>query len=139
MVLEKVLWRPLRLFSLCAGSGWEGFSGRENKDLVEGFYSGVELFQMREWANFRPVGGNPGKLFIQYSTDSCCEHIAGGVNLYVNLYGCLCLLARVCAACLCVCAISNQSTIKKPCHVLDDSKVMPCCKYQVPRMFRSVI
>ena len=38
-------------------------------------------------------------LFIQCYTDSCCEHIIGGVNLY--LYGCVSLLAPVCAICLC--------------------------------------
>ena len=38
-------------------------------------------------------------LFIQCYTDSCCEHIIGGVNIY--LYGCVSLLAPVCAMCLC--------------------------------------
>ena len=52
-------------------------------------------------SKFYASGGNPGKLFIQCNTDSWCEHIAGGGN--VNLYGCVCLLAPVCAVCLCVC------------------------------------
>ena len=43
---------------------------------------------------------------------SCSEHIAGGVNIYS--YGCVSLLVLVCTVCLCVCAISNLSTIKKP-------------------------
>ena len=43
------------------------------------------------------------KLFIECNTDSCCEHIAGGVNVY--LYGCVSLLAPVCGVCLCVCDI----------------------------------
>ena len=40
---------------------------------------------------------------------SCCEHITGGVNIY--LHGCVCLLAPECAVylsvcvCLCVCDI----------------------------------
>ena len=46
------------------------------------------------------------ELFIQCDTDSCCEHITGG--LYISLYGCISLLAPVYAL------ISNQSMSKKP-------------------------
>ena len=50
-----------------------------------------------------PTKGNPGII-----THSCCEHITGGVNIY--LYGRVILLAPECAVCLClcVCVISNQ-------------------------------
>ena len=41
-------------------------------------------------------------------------------NIY--LYGCVSLLAPVCVVCLSVCVISNQSTSKKPSHLLDLSK-----------------
>ena len=40
------------------------------------------------------------KLFVQCSTDSCCGHITGGVNIY--LYGCISLLVAVCAVCICL-------------------------------------
>ena len=36
---------------------------------------------------------------FQCNKDSCCEHIAGGVSIY--LYGCVSLLARECSVCLC--------------------------------------
>ena len=39
--------------------------------------------------------------FIQCNKNSCCEHITGGVNIY--LYGCISLLAPECAVCFCVC------------------------------------
>ena len=38
------------------------------------------------------------ELFIQYNADSCCEHIAGGVNIY--LHGRVSLLPFVGAGCL---------------------------------------
>ena len=52
------------------------------------------------------------ELFIQFNTDSCCEDITGGVNIY--LYGCVSLLAHECPMCVCVCVISNQSIARKP-------------------------
>ena len=59
---------------------------------------------------------------IQCNTDSCCEYMAGGVNIY--LYGCVSLLVLECAVYVCVyvCIISNQSTSKKPCYVSDLNK-----------------
>ena len=39
-------------------------------------------------------------LLIQCNSDSCFEHIAGGADIY--LYGCVSLLAPVCAVCLCL-------------------------------------
>ena len=38
---------------------------------------------------------------MQHSTDSCCEHITGGVN--IHLYGCVSLLTSDHAVCLCLC------------------------------------
>ena len=67
------------------------------------------------------------ELFIQWDRDSCCEHIAVGVNIY--LLGSVGLLAPECVVCLCVClclfvcVISNQSTSKKLYHVSDLSKL----------------
>ena len=56
------------------------------------------------------------QLFNQCNTDSCCEHITGGVNIY--LFGCVSRLKPVCAVCLYlfVGVISNQNTSKK--HVM---------------------
>ena len=54
---------------------------------------------------------------MQCNTDSCCEHITGGVITY--LYACDSLLAQFISVFVCV--ISNQSTSKKP-HVSDLSK-----------------
>ena len=50
---------------------------------------------------------------IQCNTDSCYEHMAGGVSIY--LYGFVSLLVPECAGYLCVyvCVISNQNTTKK--------------------------
>ena len=53
---------------------------------------------------------------IQCNKDSYCEHIAGGVNMY--LYECVRLLALECAVCLCVlclcvCVILKQSAREK--------------------------
>ena len=50
---------------------WRASVERGNKNLVCGFYWRVE--QVREWAKFRLVGANPGKLFIQCNKDSCCD------------------------------------------------------------------
>ena len=47
---------------------------------------------------------------MQCNTDSCCEHITGGVN--VNLYGCDNLLAQFISVFVYV--TSNQSTREKP-------------------------
>ena len=61
------------------------------------------------------------EVFIHCNKGSCCEHITGGVNIY--LYGCVSLLAPECVVYLCVfvfvCVISNQSTSKKAHHVSD--------------------
>ena len=64
------------------------------------------------------------KLFIQYNTESCCEHMTGSINIY--LHACV---GPLCVPCVfvSVCVISNQSTSKKPSHVLDLSKLMACC------------
>ena len=45
------------------------------------------------------------------------------------------ILTLLYAVCLCVSVISNQSTSKKPRHVLDLSKLTPCCikTWQGPR------
>ena len=57
------------------------------------------------------------KLFIQCNTHNSCEHITGGVNIY--LYGCVSLMTPEFALCLslCVCVILNQSTSKKSHYV----------------------
>ena len=61
---------------------------------------------------------------MKYNTDSCSEHITGGVNLYLS--GCVGRLAPVCdvcfwvrararaGVCVCLCVISNESTSKRP-------------------------
>ena len=54
---------------------------------------------------------------MQCNTDSCCEHIVGGVIIY--LYGWLGLLAFKCAVSV---STQNQSTNKKP-YVLDLTKL----------------
>ena len=71
---------------------------------------------------------------IQCNTDSCCEHIAHGVNIY--LYGCVSLSVWLCCVslCVCVCVILNQSTSKKPRYVSDFSKT-PCCIEHVSSSF----
>ena len=63
--------------------------------------------------------------FIHCNKDSSCEHIPGGVNIY--LYGCVSLLTPwLCCVSLCVCmfvsVIRSQSTSKKPHYVSDLSK-----------------
>ena len=71
----------------------------------------VEICEVNFWCQ---------QSFIQWNTDNCCEHITGGVNIY--LYRSVSLLALVCAACLCLCVIWNQSTSKKPHYVSDLGK-----------------
>ena len=71
----------------------------------------VEICEVNFWCQ---------RSFIQWNTDNCCEHITGGVNIY--LYRSVSLLALVCAACLCLCVIWNQSTSKKPHYVSDLGK-----------------
>ena len=46
---------------------------------------------------------------IQCNTDSCCEHMAGGVN--IHLYGCVSLLVPECAVYLCVYVYETQSKV----------------------------
>ena len=63
-----------------------------------------------------------GKLSNQCNTCRCCMF---GVSIY--LYGCFSLLAPVCAACVCVCILSNQITSKTPCNPCQTSvSLMPC-------------
>ena len=52
------------------------------------------------------------ELFIQSITDSCYEHVTGGVNTYFCVYVYFSLLVPVCALCVCLCGTSNQSTSK---------------------------
>ena len=66
--------------------------------------------------HFRKQIFDTSELFIQCNKDSCCEHIAVGVNIY--LHGCVGLLAPVC-----VCLISNHSTSEKSHHVSNLSKL----------------
>ena len=59
-----------------------------------------------------------------FNTDSWCELITVGVNIY--LYWCASLLAPVCAVSLCL----YDCTSKKPHHVLDLIELIPfCIKY----------
>ena len=58
------------------------------------------------------------------NTDSCRERKTGCVNVY--FYGYVILFAPVGAVCLFVCMASNQTTSKKPCHMLELSKLTPC-------------
>ena len=62
---------------------------------------------------------------FQCNKGSYCEHITGGINIY--LYDRHSLLAPECAVCfcvhVCVCVTSNQSTIKKPPYVSGLSKL----------------
>ena len=46
--------------------------------------------------------------FLRSVEGSCCDHITGGVNVY--LYGCVILLVPECAMCLfvCVCDIKSE-------------------------------
>ena len=62
-------------------------------------------------------------LIFWFNTGKCCEHVTGGVNIY--LYGCVSLLALEFALCVFVfvCVISNQSTSKKPHYLADLSKL----------------
>ena len=46
---------------------------------------------------------------IQCNTDSSCEHMAGGVNVY--LYGCVSLLVPECAVYLCVYVCETLSKV----------------------------
>ena len=46
---------------------------------------------------------------IQCNTDSCCEHMAGGVN--IHLYGCVSLLVPECALYLCVYMYETHSKV----------------------------
>ena len=46
------------------------------------------------------------ELFIQYSKDSCCEHITIVVNIY--LFGYVTLLATECTVRVCVCDIKSE-------------------------------
>ena len=77
--------------------------------------SNQQIYDLYKWIIFEKKR-HPGKQFFDISElcilcnkDSCCEHITGGVNIY--LHGCVCLLAPECAVylsvcvCLCVCDI----------------------------------
>ena len=68
-----------------------------------------------------------------FNTESCCEHITGGTNVY--LYRCVSLLAPGCAVCLCLCMclMSSQSASRKQHHTLDLSKLMPYCRKHTAR------
>ena len=82
-----------------------------------------------------PTMGNPGII-----THSCCEHITGGVNIY--LYGRVILLVPECAVCLCLCLCdiksetSNHSNYVSDLSKLDNllhkmhSNVLPVLRYQ---------
>ena len=88
---------------------------QEELNLIES--KDISLLQVKNFwkANIFDVS----KLFIQYNTNSCCEYVAVGINIY--LYECVSLIAPVCAACFCVYVfvISNQSTSKKTHYVVD--------------------
>ena len=66
-----------------------------------------EIYDFYKWAIFEKkihCGKkifDISKLFIQCNTDSCCEHITGGVNMY--LYGGVSLLAPDRVVCVRVC------------------------------------
>ena len=75
---------------------------------------------------------------IQCNKDSYCEHIAGGVNMY--LYECVRLLALECAVCLCVCVFVCLCDIKSEykgkntlCHTSINVKL--CCIKHTSRSF----
>lgn len=66
------------------------------------------------------------ELFIQANTDSCCQQVAFGINIY--LLNCISLLYLSITVLVFVCVISNQSTTRK--HVIcikSSVSVTPCC------------
>ena len=70
----------------------------------------------------RHFGTPLGKLLIlANNTDSCLEHIAGGVSIY--LYGCI----SPCVCWVSLFVLYQLEYKQKPCHMLDLSKRMPCC------------
>ena len=87
------------------------------------------------WRGAPPTMGNPGII-----THSCCEHITGGVNIY--LYGCVILLVPECAVCLCLCLCDIKSETSKHSNYVSDlskldnllhkmhSNVLPVLRYQ---------
>ena len=62
------------------------------------------------------------ELFIECNTDSCCEHITGGINIY--LYGCVSPLRVLCVF---VCVISNQSNGKEHIKCQTSVTLKACC------------
>ena len=76
------------------------------------------------------------QLFIQWNTNSCCEHIRGGSNIY--LYEWVSLLALVCVACLCLCVWYQIRVLAKNLVMCQTSvNLITCCiKQNLKRQYR---
>ena len=98
-------------------AAWEELSLIESNQQICGFYKSP----LEKKRNSIKYIFDISKLFIQCNTDSCCEHITSGVNIY--LYGCVSLLAPVCTVCtvcvcvcVCVCARYQIRVLAKKSH-----------------------
>ena len=70
----------------------------------------------------------------QCNTDSCCEHMTGGANIY--LYGCVSLLAPKCDVYLCVYVrVWYQIRVPSKNYIMCQTSVnlRPCCIKHIAR------
>ena len=75
---------------------WEEPSLNESDQQICDFYKS-KIFESKDTVEHCKINFLYQQIFIQCDTDSCCEHIKSGENIY--LYGCVGLLDPECVAC----------------------------------------
>ena len=100
------------------------------KNLV--FVPNVQIYGFYKWEIFKKKRHWKRNFWyqwiIQCNTDSCCEHMTDGVNIY--LQRCASLLVWVCCVSLCVCVcVWYQNRVPAKNHTMCQTSVnlMPCC------------
>ena len=100
------------------------------KNLV--FVPNVQIYGFYKWEIFKKKRHWKRNFWyqwiIQCNTDSCCEHMTDGVNIY--LQRCASLLVWVCCVSLCVCVCvwyQNREPAKNHTMCQTSVNLMPCC------------
>ena len=100
--------------------------------------SNAQMYDFKKWVIFKKKRHWKVNFWchwiIQCNTDSCCEHMPDGVNIY--LYGCVSLFAWMCWLSLCV-YVCNQIRVPAKNFIMIQTSVnlAPCCIEHISRLF----
>ena len=97
-----VLFTPYLSVFFVFHASWEEHNLIKSNQQIAGSYKSVYFEKQKHCGTLSSKFFCIREILIQWSnTDSCCQHITGGVNIY--LHECVSVLALVSAVCPCLC------------------------------------